>query len=49
MEIYNEAEQFASRSLEEMANGTFPEILMQKPKNLEFPEEAMQDEATAQQ
>ena len=41
MEIYNEAEQFASRSLEEMANGTFPEILMQKPKNLEFPEEAM--------
>lgn len=42
--IFNEAESFATRSLEEMSNGTFPEILMQKPKNLEFPEEAMKEE-----
>jgi hypothetical protein len=31
-----------------MSNGSFPEILMQKPKNLEFPEEAMKDEPTPQ-
>jgi hypothetical protein len=46
-EIFNEAESFAQRSLEEMSNGTFPEILMQKPKNLEFPEEAMKEEQPA--
>jgi hypothetical protein len=38
-EIYQEAEKFAADALEEMMNGNFPEILMQKPKNLEFVDE----------
>lgn len=46
--IFAEAESFAARCLEEMNNRNFPEILRQKPKNLEFPEEAMKDEPIPQ-